>query len=345
MHVCVDARLWSATGIGTILKNLLPAFLKKKQLILTLLCFPSDQKELTERGFHFLIPMQSSLYSIREQGELPLKIPSCDLFWTPHFNVPIAPIRAKKRMATIHDTYHLTYASKISWLGRLYSQWMYRWAAKKSDVITTISHFSLKEIQNRCFPKAPIELIPLGISSHFKRSLDPQIKTKYQLPDHFILAIGNFKPHKNLPRLLEAFYQLESKWHLVLVGKKETVTQERVLTIPYVSEEDLPAIYSYASALVFPSLYEGFGFPPLEAMACGCPAIVSHVASIPEACGESVEYVNPFSVKSIQEGIKSVLECQSKREKLIAKGYEHVKKFKWETTVERYLKLMTQIIQ
>lgn len=346
--ICVDARLWSATGIGTFLKNLLPFFLEEKGFSLVLLCYSLDQKELNEKGFSHLIVVKSPLYSFKEQLEIPLKVPPCSLFWSPHFNVPVLPLRAKRRLVTIHDTYHLTFANQFSLVGRMYAYFLYRFAARQSDFITTVSHFSAGEISRHCAPfSSPLKVISPGVCSRFvpctNETRKKEVQNRYALPFNFLLVVGNFKTHKNEKMLLEAFQTLGFHIHLVLVGKKQTVPIERVQSIPSVSDEDLPIVYSLASALVFPSLYEGFGLPPLEAMACGCPAIVARSASIPEACGEAVEYVDPHSVDSIRKGIRHVIEFKERKEELIAKGFLHVKQIRWENCAAQYVSIFRQL--
>ncbi len=347
-HLCIDARLWHATGIGTFLKNLLRFFQKEASLELTLLCHPSQQEELKREGFSQLIPLQASLYSVKEQVEMPLKIPSCDLFWSPHFSVPVFPIRARRRLTTIHDVYHLTHRSEFSVPAQLYARFLYRHAVHHSHLVTTDSFFSYHEMHAQCGPiSTPLHVIPLGVSSLFhsfySEEKKQQLRERYQLPERFLLTIGNFKPHKNFPRLLNAFKTLSDEVHLVLIGKKE-ISETRVLGLPFLPEEEVPILYGMAEALVFPSLYEGFGLPPLEAMACGCPAIVSTSASLPEVCGDAVEYIDPYSVESIRRGILKVIRSSGRRQELIKKGKEHVALFTWERCAKAYLTLIHQSI-
>lgn len=345
----IDARLWNATGIGTFLKNLLPFLLNEKNLSSVLLCYEKDASEIAQRGFPNLIPIKSPLYTIHEQWELPLKIPKCALFWSPHFNVPVFPIRAKRRLLTIHDTYHLTFASELSVTARTYARFMYRFGVRHSDVITTDSWFSFQEIKAHCSPfSTPLEMILLGISKELRPCVDERKKTeirnKYGLPSSFFMTISNYKPHKNLERLLQAFKGLQTDHFLVLAGKKEMVNEKRVLCLPHVSQEDLPVIYSLAKALVFPSLYEGFGFPPVEAMACGCPTLVSRVASLPEVCGEATIYVDPYSVDSIRQGIERLLVSEDDRKRLRDKGLLHAQSYRWETCAEKYLSIIRRLM-
>lgn len=181
-------------------------------------------------------------------------------------------------------------------------------------------------------------------------------REKYGL-DKFILYVGDMKPHKNLARALEAFSRLRLPEHkFVIVGKKfrkfypqlekkvrELHLRGKVLFTDYVPIEDLPYLYSAADVFVFPSLYEGFGMPPLEAMACGCPVVASRVASIPEVCGDAAYYVAPLNVESIAEGIYKVVTDSKLRKHLVAKGLERAKLYSWSRTASKVLQVLDEI--
>ena len=166
------------------------------------------------------------------------------------------------------------------------------------------------------------------------------------------------RPYKNLERSLEAFALLNLKeYKFVIGGKKDPrffprvrkkvdalSLKDRVVFLDYVPEENLPHLYSEAAAFVFPSLYEGFGLPPLEAMACGCPVVVSNTASLPEVCGNAAYYVDPYDVENIAEGIYKVIMNQTLRQNLIKKGLERAKFFSWEKSAEEHLKVFREVL-
>ena len=195
------------------------------------------------------------------------------------------------------------------------------------------------------------------------------VKNKHNLPEKFILYVGNVKPHKNLIGLLKAFNLFIEKngkngkneekfedYKLVIIGKKEgfiTADKEifkileanpnlknKVLFTDYVENEDLPLIYNLANIFVLPSFYEGFGLPPLEAMASGTPAIVSNLASLPEICGEAAYYVNPHNINELADGIYKVLNDSKLQNELIRKGLERIKLFNWEQTAEKLINII-----
>jgi glycosyltransferase involved in cell wall biosynthesis len=205
----------------------------------------------------------------------------------------------------------------------------------------------------------PISVIYPGYDrKKFYARTKGEVARRYGL-SKYLLYVGDIRPYKNLERNLEAFARLNLRdFKLVIGGKKDTryysklerkVNQlslkDKVIFWGYVSGEDLPHLYSEASALVFPSLYEGFGLPPLEAMACGCPVIVSKTASLPEVCGEAAYYVDPHSVESIAGGISKVLNDESLRDTMIQKGFERVKLFSWENAANKVLKVFEEVLK
>jgi glycosyltransferase involved in cell wall biosynthesis len=350
-HVCIDGRLIHATGIGSFLKNIFYGMGSIAQFKVSVLCHKKDAKEfLPYSVVKSVIPINAPIYTIQEQCELPLKIPDCDLFWSPHFAVPIFPIRAKKRMTTIHDVFHLNPVAQLSFGKKLYAQLMYKAAIQLSCHVTTDSLFSQGELVTFCaIPLKKLSMIHLGVGSHFykildKRKLDAFAK-KYNLPASYLLVVGNGKPHKNLNRLFTAFSQVSCDDFLVVVGCENKMSQDKFRFLGFIPDEEMPFVYSLAKALVFPSLYEGFGLPPLEAMACGCPVIASKAASLPEICGNAVEYVDPYSIESIKKGIECVLFSDMRRNELIEAGFRHIQKFSLQSSVDNYFLLINRLLR
>ncbi len=183
------------------------------------------------------------------------------------------------------------------------------------------------------------------------------VQKRYGL-GNYLLYIGDMRPYKNLERSLEAFARLNlTDLSFVIGGKKDPhfypgiekkvdrlLLKDKVIFLGYVPEEDLPHLYSEAAAFVFPSLYEGFGLPPLEAMACGCPVVASNAGSLPEVCGDAVRYVDPYDVESIARGIHEVLTDEVMRQNLRAKGLERAKLFSWERAAKEHLKIFEECL-
>jgi glycosyltransferase involved in cell wall biosynthesis len=336
MDLCVDARMAHFSGIGTCIRQLVPHF-NQPPFRLTLLVDRENQPWC--HGIkQILVP--APIYTLTEQLALPFKIPPCDLFWSPHYNIPLLPIRAKKRIVTIHDVCHLAMPSFFSRPRRVCARFVMR-RALRSDAIVTVSGFSQKELLHHVgHSKNEIHIIPNGVDrTHFQPIIQPHLLKKYNLPKSFILFVGNAKPHKNLAGLLKAFSGVPQLHLVAIIGQSAQIYEQlshRVTIVETVPDEDLPGLYSLAQMLVFPSLYEGFGFPPLEAMSCGCPTIVSNRASLPEICGDASFYVDPLRPQEICHAIQTMINNHTLRQKLIQRGLDRVKMFDWAQSAQSY---------
>ena len=193
-----------------------------------------------------------------------------------------------------------------------------------------------------------ITVLLSGVDRRFQRSINQlsTIRSKYQVGErNYIFTIGTVQPRKNYIRLIQALAQLRHRGYdvdLVIAGGRgwledpiymtiiETSMQDHVHMIGFVDEEDLPTLYSGAVCVAFPSLYEGFGFPVLEGMACGTPVITSNVSSLPEVAGDAALMVDPYSIDAIADAIQRMLDDSELRASMIAAGYEQVKFFTWQ---------------
>ena len=360
MHLCVDARMYRASGIGTYLQNLLPALGESFELTLL-----GDPGELAEVGGR-VIPTTIPIYSVAELLRFSHLVPRCDVFWSPHYNVPWRPVRAKARLVTIHDVFHLAHLSTLSLPQRGYATLAFRAAARFSEHIITVSEFSKTEIQRYLkVPDDRVSVIPNGVNHtlfHPQTDEDQQrrVRKKYGLPPRWLLYVGNVKPHKNLITLIKAFTMLPeslSDRHLVIVGQREgfitgdtelgrtlhenPALAQRVHFTGFVEQADLPELYRLAELFVFPSKYEGFGLPPLEALACGCPVVVSDRASLPEICGAAADYVNPDSISELADKITAALQrSPAARDRKIQLGLERAQKYTWASSVAQHERLI-----
>lgn len=358
--IVIDARMFHHSGIGKYLQMLLPFLVE--EFSVTLL---GDPDVLTT--YHTsseIIPFKNPIYSITEQLKLPQIIPRADLFWSPHYNVPILPIRASRRIVTIHDVYHLAFKTELSLTQKAYVSIVMKMAVKLSDQIITVSEFSKRELLKYTDAKSEsINVIYNGVNKPVKDN--KAIKAKYSLPENYLLFVGNVKPHKNLRDLLAAYILQDSefklKYKIVIVGKKEgfitgdnsitafinsnPILQESVTFTDFIEQDDMDAIYSEASLFVFPSKYEGFGLPPLEAMANGCPVIASNAASMPEICGDAAVYYSPGDVSQLKDQIKNVLKDRALQEKLIAKGLNRSLGMTWEKSARAHADLFIKLLK
>lgn len=351
--VCIDARMAGHSGIGTYIRNLLAHFKKGPFQIHVM-----TSRELIERypeldAFKSVL-FSSPIYSLQEQLKLPFLVPCCDLFWSPHFNIPLGRIKAKRRIATIHDVYPFVYGES-SMMKKRIAKFVAKQAVKRSDLIFTDSEFSKEEIiQHMRAAPEKIKVIYPGVDQirFFPGTQGVQsVKRKFHLPEQFVLCVGILSPRKNIDGLLHAFELIRrehSEVKLVLVGRemswqgwKEILAKnqelaKQVLVLGEISEQDLPPLYRAATIAIHPSFYEGFGLPPLEAMASGCPAIVSRVASLPEVCGEASLYMDPDRVENIADVLSRLLQNQELREKLREQGLQRSRMFQWENTARQH---------
>jgi glycosyltransferase involved in cell wall biosynthesis len=354
-ELCIDVRMALSAGIGTYIRNIIPLLTNSFKLRLI-----AEETSIQKWPFLSqcdLITTRIPIYSIEEQIKFPFLVPACDIFWTPHYNVPFANLRSKKRVVTIHDVYHLAFSQTLGFLQKAYAKIMLNRASKISDHIFTISQFSKDEIMKYTgTSQEKISSIHLGVDqSHFsKENVSWQ---KYALPAHYFLFVSTLTAHKNVERLILAWDLIREKlpeWKLVFVGKrgktgswehliKGNPSLERsLLFLGQVDDQDLPGLYRNAHAVVHPSLYEGFGLTPLEAMSSGCPAIVSNVASLPEVCGDSALYVDPYDVHDIARGMEMSQDPIVHAE-LKAKGLQRSRSFNWNTTAENHIAVMESL--
>ena len=310
-----------ASGIGKVIENIVSRMIDNKpEWHFVLLGKMADFAKFpfTKKANVELIPCNASIYSIREQFEVPWKLPKdLDVLWCPHYNVPV--FYRGRMVVTIHDLAHLALPEiNKGFLKQAYAKIMFRAATKKADQIACVSKFTISELKKYVpsVDEKKIHLVYNGVDEKW-------FSIKKGKPVHdkpYFIFVGNVKPHKNLRRLIEA-YKLASphiKQDLILVGKKEGFIngedsisellkgfEERIIFTGYISDEDLMQYVAQADAMVFPSLYEGFGLPPLEAMAAKIQVLASKAASIPEVCGDSVEYFNPYDVNDISKRMEN----------------------------------------
>ncbi|MEO5356651.1 MAG: glycosyltransferase family 4 protein [Nitrospirae bacterium YQR-1] len=371
-NIAIDVRLIGSSGIGRYVRCLLKTISDCNDIKFT---FIGDREKiahiLLNTDGHRIIHYTDAVFSMSEQlNILNLLPPKCNLFFLPHFNMPIYPFRTVKRVVTIHDMFLLAYFHTLNVKQKLYSKVMLNTAASLSDRIITVSEFSKSEIiKYTKQPPSKIVTIHNGVDHEmFKPCKDKtalrKISERLNLPENFILYVGNVKPHKNLVRLLQAFEMLLCEpsfkdFSLVIVGQieglrtgddeflkavnKNVRLSSRVLLKGVVSDDELPYYYNLASVTVHPSLYEGFGFPLVEAMSSGSPLVCSNVASMPEICKDSARFVDPLSTESIAEGLREILSDEKLRERMVKKGLKRSESFSWERVSEQHVKVFKEL--
>jgi glycosyltransferase involved in cell wall biosynthesis len=331
MRVAIDARKLHDFGIGTYIRNLLRELARlDADTEYVLLCREPDMGVAKELGGNFRTVLEPSPnYSIREQVHVPwvLRRERPDVFHSPHYVLPPA-VRCRS-VVTIHDTIHLTLPqylpNRMAYAYAKASMWS---AARRSDRILTVSEASKRDILRLLdVPADKVVVVYNAIDERFSREPHPvdvaRVRERFQLDQRFILYVGTIKPHKNLVRLIEAFHELRrgdlddlklliigdeiSKFPALRLAVHQYKLHKHVRFLGYLSDDTLAILYRLAAVFAFPSLYEGFGLPPLEAMACGTPVVTSNVSSLPEVAGDAAVLVDPYDVASIVEGLRRVL--------------------------------------
>ena len=271
-----------------------------------------------------------------------LKTQQADLFFSPVYEGMFFP--NVPQIVTVHDLIPLKYP-ELSPKWKYYYQYALPFLLKQSQRIVCVSEYTKQDIVKTygLNPKA-IDVVYNGYDRDlFYPQPNPDVLQKYSL-DKYFLYVGDMRFYKNLSRCLTAFDRLPDKnCKFVITGQKDDFfypeierqvsklnAKERIIFLDYVPSSDLPALYSMAQALVFASLYEGFGLPVLEAMACGCPVLTSKVTSIPEVGGNSVLYVDPYDVDSITKGMKQIIGDRELKINLTQLGLKRAKLFSWD---------------
>ena len=359
MRVAIDARKLHDFGIGTYIRNLLRQLARVDRNTEYVLLTPRvDLDVAAQLGPNFRSVLEPSPnYSLREQIHVPwlLRRERPDVFHAPHYVLPAAvPCRS---VVTIHDCIHLMFPqylpNKAAYAYARASMWT---AVKRSNRILTVSEASKRDILH-FFNVAPEKIVVAynAIDDHFW--LTPpedevaRVTERYQLDHQFVLYVGNIKPHKNLVRLIEAFAALRRGGHdelkLLIIGDEISKLpalrravhrhklHKHVRFLGYVSDGTLRILYRLASVFVFPSLYEGFGLPPLEAMASGTPVVTSNQSSLPEVAGDAAVLVDPYDVTSIEDGMRRVLTDAALAADLRRRGPERAREFSWARSVEK----------
>ncbi len=268
-----------------------------------------------------------------------------------------------RTVVTVHDVFPWSAPGTSTRMDTLiYRHWLPR-VLPRVDAVITISETSKADIMRYLrIPPKKIHVVYRCVGEGYRPSLPLQIaevRQHHGLPSNYILFVGSIEERKNLRRLLHAcarLWRAGEKRPLVVVGARrwkysaimrtleELGVEEHVIFTGYVPDADLPAIYSGADVFVFPSLYEGFGLPPLEAMACGTPVVCSNAASLPEVVGDAAITVDPHDVEGLAEAIHRVLADAGLREELRAKGLERAKLFTWERAARETLDVYRRVL-
>ncbi len=371
MHLCIDARIFSPkfTGIGRYTHELIKEFLLLKPEWKFTLFLNSEQydtflSEIKKNSLYGNINIQlfvanEKMYSLAEQTTFLQKLNKidADLFWFPHFNVPY--FFNKKFVVTVHDLTLSKFPGKKmnSFLHRFVYFKILRHALQKSKHILTVSKNTKKDIiEDEKILENKITIAHNAVGKEFFEYKNNNLNKDF---NKYFLYTGQHREHKNVITLVKAFHiflKNNSKYKLILTGKpnplypdvsnyiKSNNLEENIILVGLVSEEKLLSLYQNAKAYIFPSLYEGFGIPPLEAMAMNTPVIASNSSCIPEICEDAAIYFDPYNQDELAKKMQNLVNNKSLEKNLITLGKKQVKKYSWKKSAEIIIKKFEELI-
>jgi glycosyltransferase involved in cell wall biosynthesis len=353
MRIGIDGRKLHDFGIGTYVQNLLKELVRLDDgAEYVVLCREDDVAWLTALGPRVRpVVTHAGNYSIREQFEVPWRLwrAGVALFHSPHYVLPV--LVPCPSVVTIHDCIHLMFPQYLpNRLAIYYARFFMWWATRHARRVLTVSEASKRDILRFCrIPAGKVTVIHNAIDERFLTAPPAdevdRIRERFQLHEPFVLYVGNVKPHKNLVRLIQAVHHLHENGYdqlkLLVIGSDISKYAELrraihacnlhryVRFLGFVPDRTLDVLYRLASVFAFPSLYEGFGLPPLEAMACGAPVVTSNTSSLPEVVGDAAVLVDPTDSRAIAEGLAHVLADRNLRADLQRRGRERARTFSW----------------
>lgn len=285
-----------------------------------------------------------------------------DLFHATDFVLP--PLTSSTRsILTVHDLSFVRVPETATPSLKRYLDDVVPRSVRRADHILADSQATKDDlIELYGTPSNKITVLLSGVDERFKPSTRPRdhLRDRYNLPDgDYIFSIGTVQPRKNYERLVTALARLRERGYeiqLVIAGAKgwldtpiyDTVhrlgVSDAVHFLGFVADEDLPDLYTHATAFAFPSLYEGFGFPVLESMACGTPVLTSNVSSLPEVAGKSALTVDPYDIEAITDGLERLLSDSALRQHCIEEGFRHVQRFNWAQSAQLLLRVYQDVL-
>jgi glycosyltransferase involved in cell wall biosynthesis len=354
--VTVDARMLRATGIGSYLRGVLPRVVARLET--ARFCLLGDPAELEREAVSRSPRVEvrafgSKIYGPSEQPGLFWRTPrETRLFWAPHVNAPL--VGPGRLVVTVHDAFYANppAGARPRWDKALYLSAMLRGLRRRADAVLCDSAFTRAELERHLGRfSCPLHVVPIGIDAAWFERPAPAVTDGAP----YLVFVGNLKPHKNLARTLAAFASIAERvpHAFVIVGPGDGAelarglragVAGRVRFVGKVDDAELKRYVAGASGLVLASLYEGFGLPPLEAMALGVPVLVSRAASLPEVCGDAALYCDPESVPDIARGLVTLLSDEAERARLSAAGPERARTFDWERCSEATSAVLAEVL-
>lgn len=372
MKIGIDGRaaIWyRGTGIGTYTYQLINSLNTLDLLNNYLIFMPQNNNNSISLNKNFFIKNISENISgsFWDEVNIPAILKNLDvnLYHVPQNGIKLPRDKKCPFVITLHDVIPFKMPETVSTTYLKVFTENVPDIVKRSDAIITVSNFSKRDIvETLHYPEDKVYVTYLANEDIYKpmdKSMSRQIvKRNYGIENDYILYIGGFSPRKNITGLIEAFCKLKALYKsdikLIIAGKKgisfeiyrkkaeELNIINDVLFPGFIALSDLPYLYSAAKLFVYPSFYEGFGLPPLEAMACGTPVIASNITSIPEVLDGSADLIDPHNAESITNSILKILEDDSYRESLISKGLKKSSSLSWDKTAKQTLEVYSKII-
>jgi glycosyltransferase involved in cell wall biosynthesis len=358
--IVIDMRMYRMSGIGRYLQCLLPSLIPliDARKIIILGCVEDLKSEpWTQDGRVILREFRCPIFSVAEQlAVLSGAYREADLLWVPQFNIPL--FYRGRLVVTIHDVCQLAHPEVMgSGLQRWYARRLLSAVASRAEAILCVSEFTATEVQRY------LDVDRSRLVVTYPNFSDSQCDSGFQRPGSdgspYLLAVGNIKKHKNLKLLIAAFESVcnQIPHRLVVVGKQNgflnsetelsgasTLLDGRVRFTGHISEQELGRYYRHADALIFPSIYEGFGYPLVEAMAHGCPVACSNVSSLPEVAGDAALLFNPFRAEDIAVAIMMLATDEGLRTMLKERGLKRAEAFRGRDRVEKTAAVINRIL-
>ena len=370
-RIGIDARKVNDYGIGSYIRNLIEAIARRpeaSQYLFRVYVPAADRGALPELPPHFeIVEEDSPGYSIAELTRFAWRLmrDRLDLFHATHYVIP--PLARARAVVTIHDIIHVLYPQFLpNRLALLYARVMIRRALRRADRIITVSYNSKRDLVDY-FGIGPsrIEVIYNGVAGRFRADLPraerDRVAGKYGLPRPYLLFLGGEKPHKNVRNVLRAFAEARRAralpHALVLAGpmpKNRSRVEALIAALDLsahvvrpgvVPEEDLPGLFAGADAFLYPTLYEGFGLPVAEAMACGVPVLTSSTSALQEIAGGYAYLVDPMDVDAIARGIVDLATDPTRRAEFADLGKRRAADFSWDRAAEQTLRVYAEALR
>ena len=364
-HIAIDARKYFDFGIGTYVQNLSNALSRLNSLHRYSLLISEDDFSRVNCPVHWT--KQAVNYRKYSLGELflfgyQIRRFGIDLLHAPHYTLPLGLVG--KSVVTVHDLIHLKFPQYFNALQKAYARTVFWHVARSAGAIITGSEHTKRDVvETLKVNERKVYSIYHGVQPGFQKIQDPGrihlFRERFGLRNPYVLYVGNIKPHKNIPTLLKAFAQIAASYKdLDLVFAGELLSKNAYLTklvqtlgigrrirdLGQLPTEELIRCYSEAEVLVLPSLYEGFGFTAVEAMACETPVVAANAASLPEVVGDAGVIFETLDPKSLEDALRTVLSEPQTRRRLVEEGKRNIRRFSWDQAAQETLRVYETVL-